>query len=196
MKKTLLITIIVLGCLAMAGLWIAGKYNTCVTYQENVENAWAQVETQYQRRADLIPNLVNTVKGYAAHEASTLEAVVAARAEATSTKIDASTLTEEQLANFQATEQSVSSALNHLLAVAEAYPDLKADKEFTRLMDELSGTENRVAAARNAFNEQAKQYNTAIRQFPMNIVAGMFGFEKKPYFEAEASAKTAPVVEF
>lgn len=196
MKKTSLILIIVVACLGVVALWGIGKYNTCVTEEENVETAWSNVESQYQRRADLIPNLVATVKGYAAHESETLEAVVAARANATSISVDASSLTPEQLSAFQAAQGELSSALGRLLAVSENYPDLKANQNFLDLQAQLEGTENRIQVARATFNEQARSYNTLIRQFPTSIVAGICGFEKKPYFEADAAAKNAPVVAF
>lgn len=196
MKKTSLILIIVAAIVAIICLWGVSQYNGCVTAEENVETAWSNVETQYQRRADLIPNLVATVKGYAAHESETLEAVIAARANATAITIDASNVTPEQLAAFQSAQGELSSALGRLMAVSESYPDLKANQNFLDLQAQLEGTENRITVARNTFNEQARQYNTLIRHFPTNLIAGMFGFEKKPYFEAEAGAEKAPVVEF
>lgn len=196
MKKGILWTIIVVAVLALIGIWMAGKYNEMVTEQENVETAWGQVENQYQRRLDLIPNLVATVKGYASHEQETLEGVIEARAKATQVTVDASNLTEEQIKAFQEAQGSLSTALGRLMAVAEAYPELKADKQFLNLQEQLEGTENRITVARNTFNEQARVYNTLIRRFPANIIAGLFGFEKKPYFEADAEAKHAPKVEF
>jgi len=196
MKKNSLIAIIAIAAIAIIAVWGVGVYNKCVTEEENVETAWAQVENQYQRRADLIPNLVNTVKGYAAHEASTLEAVIAARAQATSITLDASNLTEDQIQAFNEAQGQLSGALNKLLAVAEAYPDLKANQNFLELQQQLEGTENRITVARNTFNEQAKTFNTLIRKFPTSLVAGICGFEKKPYFAAEAGAEKAPTVEF
>ncbi len=167
-----------------------------VTEQESVETAWAQVENQYQRRADLIPNLVNTVKGYAAHESSTLENVIAARAKATQVTVDAANATAEQMAAYQAAQGELSQALGRLMAIAEAYPDLKANTNFRDLQAQLEGTENRITIARQNFNEAAKNYNTMIRRFPKNVLAAMFGFEKKPYFEAESGAQQAPQVQF
>ena len=157
---------------------------------------WANVETQYQRRADLIPNLVNTVKGYAAHEQETLKGVVEARSKATQIKLDASELTPEKLAQFQQAQGELTTALNKLLAIREAYPDLKANQNFLELQAQLEGTENRINVARKNFNDAAKDYNTAIRRFPKNILAGMFGFDKRAYFEAQEGAEVAPTVEF
>lgn len=195
MKKTTII-IIVIAVLAAIVFWFIGKYNAMVTADENVQTAWSQVENQYQRRSDLIPNLVATVKGYAAHESQVLESVVEARAKATQVVVDPSQTSPEQLAAFQAAQGELSQALGRLLAVTENYPDLKANQNFLELQSQLEGTENRIAVARNAFNEAAKAYNTLIRRFPGNIVASMFGFEKKAYFEAEPSAAKAPVVAF
>lgn len=195
MKKALL-WIIVLGILAIIVLWVANVYNGFVAAEENVESAWSQVENQYQRRADLVPNLVATVKGYATHEQETLEGVVEARAKATAITIDPANATPAQLAAFQSAQGELSQALGRLLAVAENYPDLKANENFRDLQAQLEGTENRIAVARQLFNESARNYNTLIRRFPNNIIAGICGFEKKPYFEADQEAKTAPKVEF
>jgi LemA protein len=167
-----------------------------VAAEEEVESAWSQVENQYQRRADLVPNLVATVKGYAAHEQETLEGVIEARAKATQVTIDPAKATPEQLVAFQAAQGELSQALGRLLAVAENYPDLKANENFRDLQAQLEGTENRITVARQLFNESARNYNTKIRRFPNNILAGMCGFEKKPYFEAEEGASKAPKVEF
>ena len=167
-----------------------------VTAEENVETAWAQVENQYQRRADLVPNLVNTVKGYAAHESATLEAVVAARSKAMSISVDPTNMTSEQLAAFQQAQGELGQTLGRLIAISESYPDLKANQNFLELQKQLEGTENRIAVARNAFNEQARAFNQLIRKFPGNIIASMYGFEKKAYFEAEAGAEKAPQVQF
>lgn len=194
--KKILPWIVVLGVLAIIVLWSAGVYNRFVTAEEQVESAWAQVENQYQRRADLIPNLVETVKGYASHEQETLDAVVSARARATQITIDPSTATTEQLAAYQAAQGDLSQALGRLLAVAESYPDLKANENFRDLQQQLEGTENRITVARQLFNEEARAYNTLIRRFPNNLLAGMFGFEKKPYFEAEEGSNKAPKVAF
>ena len=188
--------IIPVGILVVIVLWAIGGYNGMVKMDEQVQNSWANVETQYQRRADLIPNLVSTVKGYAKHEQQTLEDVVKARSEATQVKVDAENLTPEKHAAFQKAQSGVSSALGRLLAVAENYPDLKANQNFLELQSQLEGTENRITVARKDFNDTAKSYNQAIRQFPKNILAGMFGFEKKSYFEAEAGSEKAPKVEF
>ena len=188
--------IIPVGILVVIVLWAIGGYNGMVKMDEQVQNSWANVETQYQRRADLIPNLVSTVKGYAKHEQQTLEDVVKARSEATQVKVDAENLTPEKLAAFQKAQSGVSSALGRLLAVAENYPDLKANQNFLELQSQLEGTENRITVARKDFNDTAKSYNQAIRQFPKNILAGMFGLEKKAYFEAEAGSEKAPKVEF
>ena len=196
MNKGTIRTIIVVAVLGMITAWGIGCYNTLVMMQENVENAWGQVENQYQRRADLVPNLVSTVKGYAAHEQATLVGVMEARAKATQMNIDPTNATAEQLAQYQAAQGELSQALGRLMAVAERYPDLKASENFRQLADQLEGTENRIAYARNLFNNCAKEYNAKVRKFPSNIIAGMFGFERKPYFEAEAGAEKAPKVEF
>ena len=188
--------VITLAIVAVVLIWGVSGYNGLVSMDEGVQNKWADVETQYQRRADLIPNLVNTVKGYAAHEKETLEGVVKARSEATSVKIDAENMTAEQMAQYQKAQNGVSSALSKLLLVVEKYPDLKANQNFLELQSQLEGTENRITVARRDFNGAAKEYNTAIRKFPKNILAGMFGFDKKAYFEAQEGAEKAPEVEF
>lgn len=188
--------VILIGILAILVLWVANAYNGFVAAEEEVESAWAQVENQYQRRSDLVPNLVATVKGYAAHEQQTLEGVVEARAKATQITIDPTKATAEQLAAFQKAQGELSQALGRLLAVAENYPDLKANENFRDLQAQLEGTENRIAVARQLFNETARAYNTKIRRFPNNIIASICGFEKKPYFEAEEGAAKAPKVEF
>lgn len=195
MKKSVTI-IVIIAVLAALTFWMVGKYNAIVTAEENVKTAWAQVENQYQRRSDLIPNLVATVKGYAAHESQVMESVVAARAKATQAVVDPSQASPEQLAAYQASQGELSQALGRLLAVTENYPDLKADKNFRELQEQLEGTENRITVARNAFNESAKEYNRLIRLFPNNIVASIFGFQQKAYFAAEAGAEKAPVVAF
>ena len=177
-------------------LWGVGGYNGLVSMDEEVNNKWANVETQYQRRADLIPNLVNTVKGYAKHESQTLEAVMAARSQATQVKIDPSNCTPQQLAQYQRAQGDVTSALGKLLAISESYPDLKANQNFLELQSQLEGTENRINVARKDFNDAAKEYNASIRRFPKSIIAGVCGFDKKSYFEAEAGAEKAPKVEF
>lgn len=188
--------VITIGIIAIAVMWCISGYNGLVSMDEGVQNKWADVETQYQRRADLIPNLVNTVKGYAAHEKETLESVVKARSEATSVKIDPSNMTAEQMAQYQNAQNGVTSALSKLLLVVEKYPDLKANQNFQELQSQLEGTENRIAVARRDYNAVAKEYNTAVRKFPKNILAGMFGFEKKEYFEAQEGSKAAPEVKF
>ena len=181
---------------AVAFLMTSCGYNTMVEKQEATESAWANVENQYQRRADLIPNLVNVVKGYAQHESSTLEAVVNARAKATSVQIDPTNMTEEDLAKFQQAQDNVSSAMSKLLAVVENYPDLKANENFRDLQVQLEGTENRIAVERRKFNETAQDYNKYIKSFPQLIIAKIFGFHAKPYFKAQEGAETAPQVSF
>ena len=196
-NKALWITIAIIVVLLFAGYsWVKGTYNTMVTQDEGVKTAWSQVENQYQRRMDLIPNLVNTVKGYATHEKETLEGVVSARAEATKTTIDPSNLNEESMKKFQAAQGELSSALSRLMLVIERYPDLKANQNFSELQAQLEGTENRISVERKRFNETAQSYNTHIRSFPTNILAGMFGFQPKAYFSAESGAEKAPKVEF
>lgn len=172
------------------------SYNKMVEKDEAVSTAWSNVETQYQRRADLIPNLVSTVKGYATHESSTLEAVVAARSKATQITVDPANLTAEKLAEYQKAQGAVSSALGKLLAVTENYPQLRANENFSELQAQLEGTENRINVARTNFNNAAKNFNTAIRRFPKNILAGLFSFEKRAYFEAAEGSEQAPKVEF
>ena len=194
MKKTTLL--IVIGAIVLCAIWAIGIYNKLVKEEEKVSSAWAQVENAYQRRADLIPNLVKTVKGAADFEKGTLEAVIEARAKATSTTIDPTNLTEENMAAFQAAQDNLSSALSRLLVVVEQYPELKANQNFLELQSQLEGTENRISVERKAFNETVQVYNTYIRRFPINIVAGMCGFEKKAYFKAAEGADKAPEVEF
>ena len=193
MKKS---TIIIIVVAVLAVVWGITGYNGLVSMDEGVQTKWADVETQYQRRADLIPNLVNTVKGYAAHESETLQAVVEARAKATSMNIDPSNMSAEQIANFQKAQDGVSSALGRLLVTVEKYPDLKANENFKELQAQLEGTENRISVARRDYNEAARKYNTTLRSFPKNILAGMFGFEKKAYFEAQEGSEQAPTVQF
>ena len=193
MKKS---TIIIIAVIGVAVVWAIMGYNGMVKADEAVSTAWSNVENQYQRRADLIPNLVNTVKGYATHEKETLDAVVAARARATQVTVDAGNLTPEMLQEYQRCQSEVGTALGRLLAVAEAYPDLKANTNFLELQAQLEGTENRISVERRNFNEAAKGYNTSIRTFPRNILAGMFGFEKRPYFEAQEGVHNVPVVQF
>jgi len=191
--------IVILAIVAFIGLSFSGQYNRLVGLQEQVDGQWGNVENVYQRRADLIPNLVETVKGYASHERETLEAVIQARAQATQVQAQ---LTPEalndpqQLARFQEAQQGLSSALARLLVVVEQYPNLKADQNFRDLQAQLEGTENRIAVERRRFNEVARDYNTAVRRFPANILAGMFGFARKAYFEAAEGAQAAPKVDF
>lgn len=193
MKKS---TWIILGVVALVIIWAVGSYNGLVTKDEKVSEAWANVETVYQRRADLIPNLVNTVKGYAAHEQETLQLVTNARANATNITIDPSTATVEDMKRFMAAQQEVGSALGRLIAIAENYPDLKANQNFLELQKQLEGTENRISTERRKYNETVKSFNASIRRFPTNLIAGMFGFEKRSMFEAQEGAEVAPVVEF
>ncbi len=189
-------TIVIIAVLAIIAMWGISAYNGLVSMDEGVQTKWADVETQYQRRADLIPNLVNTVKGYAAHESETLTAVVEARAKATSVIIDPTNMTTEQIANFQKAQDGVTSALGRLLVTVEKYPELKASENFRELQTQLEGTENRISVARRDYNEAARKYNTTLRSFPKNILAGMFGFEKKAYFEAQEGSEQAPTVQF
>lgn len=189
-------TLVIIAVLAIIALWSISAYNGLVSMDEGVQTKWADVETQYQRRADLIPNLVNTVKGYAAHESETLAAVVEARAKATSVNIDPTNMTAEQMANFQKAQDGVSSALGRLLVTVEKYPELKANENFRELQAQLEGTENRISVARRDFNESARKYNTTLRSFPKNILAGIFGFEKKSYFESHEGSDQAPTVQF
>lgn len=173
-----------------------GVYNRLVTLDETVNSQWGNVESQYQRRADLIPNLVSTVKGYATHESSTLEGVMAARAKATQITIDPKNLTPKKLQEYQAAQGQVGAALGRLMMITENYPNLKANENFLELQAQLEGTENRISVERGRFNEMAKNYNMAIRRFPISIIAGISGFEKKPYFEAEKGTEKAPAVKF
>ena len=194
MKKVTLISII--AVVAILILWIVSSYNKLVNYDEAVIKAWANVESQYQRRADLIPNLINTVKGYAQHESQTLEDVVAARAKATSIQIDPSNITPEQLQQYQQAQNQVGSALGRLLAVAESYPDLKANENFRDLQVQLEGTENRIQKSRSEYNDAVREYNVRVRRFPGNIVASIFGFDTKTPFQSEAGSEKAPTVQF
>jgi len=200
MKKGCVVSLIVAGSIIVFFLilfsWGKGMYNSMVTKEEGVSSAWSQVENVYQRRADLIPNLVNTVKGYASHEKETLEGVVEARAKATSVNIDPSKMNANNIAAFQKAQDGLSSALSRLMVVVEKYPDLKANENFLDLQAQLEGTENRIAVERRKYNETAKLYNISIRRFPNNLFAGFFGFEQKSYFKAEAGAEKAPKVEF
>lgn len=188
------VLLIILAIVVVAAIWGVKSYNGLVSQDEAVSSAWSQVENVYQRRADLIPNLVATVKGYAAHEESTLEGVVEARAKAT--QMNVTDLSEENIKSFQQAQGQLSSALSRLMVVVERYPDLKANENFKDLQAQLEGTENRIAEARRVFNETAKTYNVAVRTFPTNIIAGMFSFPVKGYFTADEGASQAPKVEF
>lgn len=193
MKKSTIGLIVVIGAIA---IWLISSYNGMVKMEEEVSSAWSNVENQYQRRADLIPNLVNVVKGYASHEKETFEAVVSARSKATQITVDPENLTPEKLQEYQKAQGEVGATLGRLLAITESYPELKANENFKELQAQLEGTENRISVERRNFNEIARTYNSAIRAFPRSIIAGMFGFEKRPYFEAEEGADKAPEVKF
>lgn len=184
------------GILVILALWAVMKYNSLVPMDQQVKSSWSQVENQYQRRSDLIPNLVNVVKGYASHEKETLEGVITARSKATSTTIDANNLDEAALQRFQQSQDALSSALSRLMVVVEKYPDLKANEQFQNLAVQLEGTENRIATARRDFNETAKTYNTARQTFPTVLIAGLLGFKERPYFTAQAGSEIAPTVDF
>ena len=188
--KFILIAVLIVPLLSSCG------YNRMVELEENIDARWAQVENVYQRRADLIPNLVNTVKGYADHESETLESVVEARSKATSINLSADELTEENMQKFQQAQEGLSSTLSRLMMIQERYPDLKANQNFRDLQAQLEGTENRISVERRKFNEATRQYNTYIKQFPRNFIADMFGFERKPYFESDEGADEVPEVEF
>ena len=193
MNKTL---IAVIAAVVIIGAWAASSYNSMVGVQEDATTALANVQSTYQRRADLIPNLVETVKGYAAHEKQTLEDVVAARSKATSVTLDPTNLTPEKLKEFQQAQGELGSALGRLIAIQENYPDLKANENFRDLQVQLEGTENRINEARNTFNGVVQNYNTYIRKFPKNIIAGIFGFNTMDKFQADADAQKAPKVKF
>lgn len=193
MKKSLIVTIAVIAVIVLWGVKIN---NRMVSLEEDTTKAWSNVENVYQRRADLIPNLVETVKGYASHESSTLQSVIEARSNATKITVDPSNMTAEQLKQFQEAQGMVGSALGRLIAIGESYPDLKANQNFQELQAQLEGTENRIAVERKNFNDVASNYNKYVRKFPNSLFASILGFEKKPYFEAEAGASTAPKVSF
>ena len=197
MKKGTLITVTVIVIIVLSlFFWVKNSYNGLVKADEQVKAAWSQVENVYQRRADLIPNLVATVKGYAEHESETLESVVEARSKATQVSVDPESLDPGQIEEFQKVQGELSQALGRLIMLQENYPDLKANQNFRDLQAQLEGTENRIATERMKFNETARSYNTMVRSFPRNIFASMFGFETKGYFEASEGAQTAPKVEF
>lgn len=196
MKKWL-IPLIIIGVIAFAGYsWVKGFYNTAIEYNENIEESWGNVETAYQRRGDLIGNLVKTVQGAADYEKETLTQVIEARAKATSINIDPTNITPAQLAKFNEVQGGLSGALKSLLVTVERYPDLKANQNFLKLQDELTSTENQILTARTRFNEATKPYNNHVKKFPGNVLAGFFNFEGKPYFEAEPGNEKAPNVEF
>lgn len=196
MKKSYIILIVIAVIILSIFFWFKNTYNGMVTMQENVSAQWSNVENQYQRRLDLIPNLVNTVKGYAEHEQNTLNRVVEARAKATQMQINLDNLDKATMKKLNAVQGELSTALSRLMAISENYPDLKANENFRDLQAQIEGTENRIAVERRKFNNTARAYNTSIRQFPQNMLAGMFGFTPKPYFEANAEAENAPKVEF
>ena len=196
MKKGTIVLLSVLGALLLLVVVCVSTYNGLVSKEESVSEKWGAVESVYQRRADLIPNLVNTVKGYAAHEQSTLQEVTEARSRATSINIDPATATPEQMEAWMKAQEELSSALGRLIAISENYPDLKASQNFLALQSQLEGTENRISVERQNYNAVVKEYNVAVRRFPSNIIASMFGFEKKTMFEAQAGAEVAPVVQF
>ena len=196
MKKSTITLIVVIGIIVIAVMSSISSYNSLVRMEENVDAQWSQVENVYQRRADLIPNLVNTVKGYAKHERETLEGVIEARAKATSVNVNPENLNQESLAQFNQAQQGLSSALSRLMVVVERYPNLKANQNFRDLQAQLEGTENRIALERKKFNEAAKGYNSSIRQFPKVLFANTFGFDRKAYFEADQGAEEAPEVSF
>ena len=196
MKKSTIILVVIGLVIVLLGGCSVSTYNKMVTMDEGVTTAWSNVETQYQRRADLIPNLVNTVKGYAEHEQETLEGVVVARSKATQMTLNADDLSAEKLQQYQEAQGEVTNALGRLLMIAENYPDLKANQNFQELQAQLEGTENRISVERRNFNEAAKTYNAYIRKFPNNIISGIFGFDKKAYFEAAEGTEKAPEVKF
>ena len=187
---------IILGIVAVVIIWAISGYNGLVKSDEEANKAWANVESAYQRRSDLIPNLVNTVKGYAEHEQQTLQDVVEARSKATSIRIDASTATPDEMEAWMAAQEEVGSALGRLIAISESYPQLRANENFLDLQTQLEGTENRIKTERDHYNEAVKEFNVKIRRFPTNILASMFGFERREMFEAKEGAETAPEVKF
>ena len=196
MKKGTIIGLSIAGFFVIIVLWGNGRYNSMVSSDETVSQAWANVESQYQRRSDLIPNLVATVKGYATHENTTLIDVVEARAKATQVTVDPTNITPEKLAEYQAAQSKVGSAIGRLLVSVEAYPDLKANQNFKELQAQLEGTENRISVERQRFNDAVKTYNVSIRRFPSNMIASMTGFEKKANFKADEGTEKAPEVKF
>lgn len=196
MKKKFIPIIIVAAVIVILVAWAVGAYNGLVIKDENCSKQWSKVESQYQRRMDLIPNLVNTVKGYASHEEATLLKVIEARNQASQVKVDAENMTQEQLNEFQKSQENLSSAIRGLNIVVEQYPDLKANQNFLELQSQLEGTENRIAVERQRYSDVVNEYNTSVRRFPNSVFASMFGFDKKPYFESQTGAENAPKVEF
>lgn len=196
MKKKFIPIIIVVAIVVILVAWAVSAYNGLVVKDENCSKQWSKVESQYQRRMDLIPNLVNTVKGYASHEEATLLKVIEARNQASQVKVDAENMTQEQLNEFQKSQENLSSAIRGLNIVVEQYPDLKANQNFLELQSQLEGTENRIAVERQRYADVVNEFNTSVRRFPNSIFASIFGFDKKPYFEAQTGAENAPKVEF
>lgn len=196
MKKKFIPIIIVAAVVVILVAWGVSVYNGLVVKDENCSKQWSKVESQYQRRMDLIPNLVNIVKGYASHEEATLLKVIEARNQASQVKIDAENMTQEQLNNFQQSQENLSSAIRGLNIVVEQYPDLKANQNFLELQSQLEGTENRIAVERQRYSDVVNEYNTSVRRFPNSIFASIFGFDKKPYFESQTGVENAPKVEF
>ncbi len=196
MRKKPINIIVIIGIIAIIAIWVITAYNGLVKKDEACSQQWSKVESQYQRRLDLIPNLVNTVKGYASHEKETLTDVVNARNFASSSKVDPNNLTQESLDKYQQSQAALKSSLDRLMVVVERYPDLKANQNFLELQSQLEGTENRIAVERQKFADIINAFNSKLRRFPTNIIAGMFGFERKAYFAADKGAETAPKVEF
>lgn len=196
MKRSLIVLLVFIGVLLIGYMWFKGIYNNMITMQESTAGQWANVETSYQRRADLIPNLVSTVKGYADFEQETLTQVIEARSKATSIQVDANDINPQQLERFQQAQDQLSGALSRLLVTIERYPDLKANQNFLALQSQLEGTENRISVERRRFNEVVREYNTYIRKFPQVIIANMTGFDQKGYFQAAEGSEVAPTVEF
>lgn len=196
MKKGTIALVVVVVLILLGGCSASRAYNKMVTMEEGINKSWANVETQYQRRADLIPNLVNTVKGYATHEQETLDQVIEARSRATQVTLNAEDITPDRLQQYQQAQGEVSQALGRLMMIAENYPDLKANQNFMELQAQLEGTENRISVARKDFNDASMAYNSYIRKFPANIIAGIFGFDTKSYFEAAEGTDRAPEVNF
>lgn len=196
MKRNTISIVAILGVVLIIIIWLVSAYNGLVQKDEACSQQWSKVESQYQRRLDLIPNLVNTVKGYASHEKETFTEVIQARNQAASAKVDPNNLTQESLDKYQQTQTQLKSSLDRLMVVVERYPDLKANQNFLELQSQLEGTENRIAVERQRFADVVKVFNSKIRRFPTNIIAGMFSFERKAYFASETGAETAPKVEF